>query len=573
MKLRKGKRLGAGLLSVACALALSAAPARSQPPVFHTEITKSLARIELPKNMQATAVCLHENGLFATALANVRELPPFEKFKLLVGAVNPARFDAYVVARDETNGLALLKAGSSGSVQPIKFVEAEKLPLPAELTLASFGMELGSIGRNLTPAQAVKHWSSDQATAPRLQLARSHTKSSFGAAAVISTGEVAGMLVSVGDQPTSNVVLTDAALRKYLQEVTLHFAPPVLRNATLAQPADFRVTLVDPAGTLQAADDLQVQLVLSGPGQPKREFAMQRNKLDFTQQAVPFPQRKSPARVQAELDLNGDALSAALVDQVFRVGGSTISFGELRSLKVGATAEAELVSGIVQTGRLEDLGPLTAHLGGQELRLVSSKLTGLKVRPLLIPPLYCQVTVNRGPNALKEARYALRVNGVPFASLAELNLGHFVRPQLAAAPTTYFRTHGYAFELRKAGSPTANVLGKDHVKVASADLHQVSFHLGDENPATLALVSGPRFALTVGQYARVYDAQRKVEAEPDLTLTGANRIVAASRFTCTIWELEFGPDRLLRAALDFIQWSSAKDPVATGMLRYNSTLE
>jgi hypothetical protein len=146
----------------------------------------------------------------------------------------------------------------------------------------------------------------------------------------------------------------------------------------------------------------------------------------------------------------------------------------------------------------------------------------------------------------------------------------FKKPAESKMPTSYFKITSI---------PNSSGGAEKNYNIPGEQL-KIDWSSGGES--TLSLRSGDWYlklmapkgrVLKVGNYPR---AQRLVQSAgvPGLTFAGKenggdNKLVGEF----VIWELEIKDNKVVRLALDFIQFPDGKSPPHKGSLRYNSTLE
>ncbi len=543
----------------------------SQPREAIARRAKAATVLVEVKPTYGTGFCVHPSGVFVTNEHVVRQ-GGAEPVTLVLNAGLKTQkvYKAKVLRRDKDLDLALLKAESTDRFDALTLGSDDELSELAEVIACGFpfGTTLARQGEYPTisiNAGSVTSLRRDKdGELHRIQLDAALNPGNSGGPVLDRGGKVIGMVVSGIQGSGVNLAIPVSHLQRFLARPELVFTLPTVNAAHQHEAFEFTVKTV---AVLPVKEPPDVELILTTGSGQERRLPMKLADGAYRVKTVPFPPREGPRVYHIEVKYEDGAVSGATEDRTFRLGDREIKLSQVRSLRLGARAEARLFDGQRTEGKPGKLEALPVKVGNQSLQLDLTHAVELIVEPPDdATAISCTIVARQGGKELGRTSQPLFIEGVSLSSLEALAQGKFVKPPRSGAPVTYMRavsTPGDYIGQGKKYSYEANEI------TVQTNQRGVAVMVGGFAAWTLNFGGpGNRF-LEAGEYRGAKRFPFSGDA-PGIEFSGNGRGCNQISGEFVVWEIEMKGNQVVRLAIDFIQRCEEKMPPLYGSLRINS---
>ncbi len=558
-------------------LGVTSAPAAE--PLSKAEVaklTKPATALVDAKPIYGSAFCVHPAGLFVTNNHVVATLSESDTVTLVLGAGgdNQKAIKAKVIRRDKDRDLALLKCEGDHALPFVKLGSDEKLGELEDLVALGFpfGTELakpGSYPAISVNAVAISSLRKDTKGAlDRIQVDGALNPGNSGGPMMNLKGELVGVVVSGIRGAGITMAIPVGHVRRFVERPEILLAGPDVKPEQRTAAVDFKVTI---ASVLGGDEKYDVELLIDSEG-AERRFPMKADGAAFSVKAAPFA---APVATVVIVDLKyaEGTVTLPVADLALTIGNKPIKLSDLKSVKFGASLQATLKDGTVTTA-LAGLDSIPATLGGEAFRFPTKSAVELSVRPPVDTArgrYKISVVTSRKGKELGREEFARYLVGMEPRGPEELLKGKFAKPPVAVKPTTYLKIVSTAGDFIGQGK-TYNY-GAEKIKMQGTHGGGVVATVGEIGDWRFTVGPAKGGQLKVGEYpgATRFPFHDK---NPGLDFSGMGRGSNSLTGKFVVWEIEMDGEKVIRAAIDFVQYSEGKtETPLVGMFRFNSTLE
>jgi len=519
---------------------------------------------------QGTGFCIHPSGLFVTNAHVVNALDSEATIVLDSRLKSQKVLKGKVVRRDPRLDLALIRVEGQSKL-PVLDLGADVEDELAEVI--AFGFPLGTklvkggypeISVNVGSVTSLRR--DDKGALNRIQLDNALNPGNSGGPVVDRSGKVVGVVVSgvvgVGVQGL-NMAIPVSHVRQFLERPDIQFTPPAIKKADASKPVEFTAKAIS---LLPDAAPDEMELVLANEPGKERRHPMKLAGGVFRASAVAFLGVEGPKRMRAVIKSADGSVTGTIEDKSFRLGGQTVSLGQIRSLQLGPKAVARLEDGKNVEGELVGLAPLAVTIGKQVLNVDLAGASEITIEARAdFAAASCTLVARQKGKELGRLTLPVYLEGTK-RDVEALREGKFLRPPRSVVPSSYL----------KAVSSKGDYIGQGKTYSYSGDqlrIRRVDRGVRIDVENWMIWIGAPRGKfLEVGEYA---DAKRYAFSDdsPGIDFTGngrgSNQIVG--KFA--VWEIELKGNEVVRLAIDFVQHCERTQPPLYGMIRFNSNFE
>ncbi len=540
------------------------------------KLTKPATALVDAKPIYGSAFCVHPAGLFVTNNHVVATLADSDTVTLVVGAggADQKTIKAKVVRRDKDRDLALLKCEGEHALPFVKLGSDEKLGELEELVALGFpfGTELakpGSYPAVSVNAVAISSLRKDTKGAlDRIQVDGALNPGNSGGPMMDLRGELVGVVVSGIRGSGITMAIPVGHVRRFVERPEIILAGAEVEPDRRTAAVEYKVTV---ASVLGGEEKYDVELVIDSDG-AERRFPMKADGAAYSVKAAPFAPVGASV-VTVDLKYAEGTVTLPVADLALMLGDKPIKLSDLKSVKFGTTIQATLKDGTIAAA-LAGLDSIPATLGGEAFRFPTKSAMELAVRAPADTArgrYKISVITSRKGKELGREEFARYLAGMEPRGPEELLKGKFAKPPVAVKPTTYLKIVSTAGDYIGQGK-TYNY-GAEKIKMQATHGGGVVATIGE--PGDWRFTFGPAKGglLKAGDYpgATRFPFHDK---NPGLDFSGMGRASNALTGKFVVWEIEMDGDKVIRAAVDFIQYSEGKTQTPlVGMFRFNSTLE
>ncbi len=526
------------------------------------------ALVESERGSFGSAFCVHQSGLYITNSHVIQDATSEVSLVLNGGESDESRLRAKVVRRDKELDLCLLRVERAEKLPALTLGNVKGLHELAELV--TFGYPFGRglaaqrgqyppVSVNLASVTSLQKRGGDLS---RIQLDASVNPGNSGGPVLDLTGKVVGMIVGRVEAAYGagvDLAIPVSYVRRFLSRPDIEFRAP--QECAADEHVEFQASAIS---VLPTASPIVLELVLLSGAFEERRYPMTQTGESYRVEAIPFPDTERPVRVGLKVIYEDGSVSGSVDDQSFRIGTESVSLSQVRVLRLGGNAEAELNERRTIRGALSDLATLPLDVGGQSLQLNLADATQVIVESANVgTAASCMVVARVEGEEVGRKSLPIYLKGIPRASMDAVREGKFIKPQSSAVPVTYLRaisTPGDYIGQGKQYSYEGNDLNVQRTNrgvLISVDGWRIEF-------------GGPgQQFLEVGEYT---NAKRHAFSKDSPGIAfgkgrGCNQI--SGEFV--VWEIEMKGNEVASLAIDFVQRCEEKMPPLYGMIRYRSS--
>jgi len=514
-----------------------------------------------------SAFCIHPSGLFVTnehvvsGATSVRlVLNPSLKTQKVVKAT-VVRFDRdndlALLRAENVKDLPVLKLGDSESAEELMEVVACGFPFGRSLTVQKEDYPAVSINKGTVTALRQK----DNAL-HRIQVDVTLNPGNSGGALLDLKGQVLGVVVSGVRNTAVNFVIPVGLLARFLDVPDVSISLPTVKAVNRHDEFEFTAKTVS---VLPVKKGLDLELVLGAGAGKERRFAMKHSEGTYAVKAVPFPAPTKTPVFRVEVKYEDGSVSGTVEDHTFRLGEKKVKLSQLRSLRLGAKAEAKFGNGDLLEGKPADLETMLVKVGKQSLKLDLAAATEISIdTPEVATAISCTIVARRGRQEVARFSAPLYVAGVSRPSLDDLAECKFVKPPRSGSPVSYLRAVSskgdYIGQGKSYSYDGTAMTVRGHQRGATVTVGGWTLNFGGRD----------KRSLEVGEYDGAKRFPFSGDA-PGLEFYGNGRGCNTLAGKFVVWEFEVKGNEVVRLAIDFIQRGEEKGPPLYGSLRINSS--
>jgi len=564
------------------ALGLLAFPTRGlcQEPADRAALVQraksAVVQVKRGTRYLGAAFCIHPSGIFLTCDVLVRTEPGQNLETQIVlnpTLKNQSMHKVVVLRTDLERGLAVLKAEGPGPWTALPLGDSSTVTELAELVTIGFPSEvLGPSPQPTPPVVNMLNVTSlrldEKRELHRLQLDSNLLPGSTGGPLLDESGRVVGLVTGGILGAGISLAIPVNHAQKLVGQPMIHFSPPEFSRAALASPVEFKVEVVS---LLARPEDLQVEMLLKGPGQPDRTVRLTGNGSTFSAKVAPFPKTANARPVTVQIAFADGELRGQTDDRPLNVGTSNLLLSEVAKLTSVPSGEITKMGGEKLTGKIGGLEKFDLRIGGQTYRVNVEQAQQLNVIATDSLSLDCLIVVKDKQREIGRLAHQFGQTGSRHAALEAIKKGTFSRPQEASSLTHYCKIF-VPTDLN--GQGTLLEYADQNIECLAASLWSVDLMLSGRNSLELSIASprGQRMSPTTYPVARSSNMSSLVPrvrvSGPALPSMGE---VVTGKFV--VWEFLYVNNRLSHAAIDFELRGADGNLVACGQARFHSHFE
>ena len=411
-----GRRNLPAVVLVGLAYALSAGIADAQvaktkdPTAELVKRCKSATGLVITRSAEGTAFCIHDSGFFLTNEHVIRGADTV-RLVLRPAAKDEEIVSARVVRADKDLDLALLKVDELADFTPLPLGTTDGLRELTEVIAAGFpfGGQLAT-QKGAHPAVSVNQ---GKISALRMKEGALH-RIQFDAVVnpgnsggpVLAKGKVVGVVVSGVRGATINYAIPVSHVHEFVStpDVELKFPP-------IAYSDRFKATRFQAKATpiLPTAIPFEMELIVG-----QRTFKMLDDKGTYYVDAPAATLERGPKMLNVAITYATGSLRGLMKDQTVRVGGTEVKLSDVKTLTLAPQPTLLLRNQKSIKGELTGFEEVTLDLGGETLKLRSSKA---QVFTFAVPPpeieVACCLIVRQQAKELARVRSSVEFHDLP----------------------------------------------------------------------------------------------------------------------------------------------------------------